>query len=138
MLREAAMDEKRYRVTYTGSEVIRLGGSKFMNGTVAFLDEAAAKEAAAMDGFIVEGLDSAGASKPPVAAAAPSPQPVPQAAPAAPAPAPAKAAGEEKKEEKKPEAKAEEKKPAAEEKKAAGEEKKAADKPAAESAPKGA
>jgi len=135
MLREAAMEDKRYRVTYTGSEVLRLGGSKFMNSTVAFVDEAAAREAAGIDGFIVEGLDGAGASKPPVAAAA-------QSAP--PAPAPAKA--EEKKAEAAP-AKAEEKKaeaaPAkAEEKKAEAapakaEEKKAAEsKPPAEAAPK--
>jgi hypothetical protein len=111
MLKEPPKDERRYRVTYTGSEVIRVGGGKFMNGTVAFLDEAGAREAAGMEGFVVEGLDGA-----PAAASAP-PAPAQQSPPPAQqSPAPVKA------EEKKAEEKKAEAKPPAEEKK--GEEKK--------------
>src|SRR5687767_6499243 len=91
------MSDKRYRVTYTGSDVVRLGrGGVFMAGTAAWCDEELAREAAARGDFNVEGLDSAEASAKPVPAAASASAPA-----AASAPAP--------KAEAKPEAKAEKK-----------------------------
>jgi hypothetical protein len=126
------MSDSRYRVTYTGSDVVRLGsGGKFMQGTSAWVDEATAREAAAHGDFTVEGLDEASApaaaSKPPVAAESPaaaSPTPAepkkdePKPAAASTSAKPAETKAPEKKDEakapeKKDEAKAPEKKPEA-------------------------
>jgi translation initiation factor 5B len=106
------MSDKRYRVTYTGSDVVRLGrGGVFMSGTSAWCDEDVAREAAARGDFSVEGLEGAGASSPAATSSKPA------AAPAGASPAPVK-------EEKKAEAKEDKKQDKAEAKDAKKEEKK--------------
>jgi hypothetical protein len=106
--------DARYSVTYNGNDVVRVGkAGLFQNGTTTWLGEEDARAAAAIPGFVVEGLPGAAPAKP-----APAP------APAAAAPAKeekkdakaekAEAKKEDKKEEKKAEAKAEAAAPAAE------------------------
>ena len=87
--------DKLYYVKYTGAGVVTLGrAGKFMPGTGAYLTEAVAKQAAALDGFVVEGLGEDKAAKANGAAAAtPAPAPAAEASPApAPAPTPPPAA----------------------------------------------
>lgn len=84
--------EKLYRVTYVGDEVVTLGrAGKFMPGTVALLDEEAARVAAARADFVVAELaDEAPSMAPPASTPAVEveQEPAPEPAPPEPAPAP--------------------------------------------------
>jgi hypothetical protein len=54
----------RFRVTYTGNEIVRLeGAGVFTQGTSAYVDEAVAQRAKAMGGFTVEAEGGAAPAK---------------------------------------------------------------------------
>jgi len=55
----------QHRITYTGDGVVRLEGvGNFMSGTSAFVEEAQARAAKRIPGFVVEGLSDDYAPEP--------------------------------------------------------------------------